>query len=372
MRVIASILLLTWAIICWAREDCMAQRDYDAVVRAVTEKFHDKTFGGLDWPARVEHYRKRVSCRADPERVAAVVNGLLAELKASHLGLYTRKDFHYWGLNSMFSDEPARYALHFAGVWPERHEGRWFAKYVLEDSPAARAGIAAGDQLIRLNGAAFEPFSFTGGIDSVVISPDGSKRRTVQLRAEDESVIQAFVDASVASRRIFDAHGKRVGYFHIWVARDRILEALEEAIADFDRTRVDAVILDLRGGYGGTSKDYLDALRSSAHLMQVPKLFLIDDGVRSGKEMLAAIVRRDALGTLVGSRTSGSFLGATVVRFDERYLLLVAAFGGALDDLPAIEGVGVSPDVEVLPCRRRCKGHDPQLTRALSLVSSSG
>jgi carboxyl-terminal processing protease len=170
---------------------------------------------------------------------------------------------------------------------------------------------------------------------------------------------------------VIDAGAKRVGYFHLWGARDGVLSALEESLAGFERARVDALILDFRGGYGGTSLDYLRALLASEYLMSIPKFILVDDGVRSGKEMLAAIIKRDKLGTLVGTRTAGAFLGATAARFfDDKYFLLLAAFG-APDGLPPVEGVGVSPDVEVPACRRYCAGLDAQLMKALDLAAAA-
>jgi carboxyl-terminal processing protease len=349
-------------------DSCAPRSEYDEIINAVTKGFYDKAFRGLDWPARVAHYRKSLPCTADAEQVAIVSNRLLSELKASHLGVYTRKDFHYWGLNSLFSPDNTGAQLNFAGIWPERQGDRWYAKYVFEGSAAERAGVRPGDELIRLNGVAFDPFEFTGREDSVLLASRRGKQQTLTVQAEYKSVMQAFVDASRASSKVIEAGAKRVGYFHLWGARDGVLNALEESLADFERTRVDALILDFRGGYGGTSLDYLRALLASKYLMSIPKFLLIDDGVRSGKEMLAAILKRDKLATLVGSRTAGAFLGATAVRFfDNKYFLLLAAFGSP-EGLPPVEGVGVSPDVEVLPCRRYCGGRDPQFLKALDLA----
>jgi carboxyl-terminal processing protease len=294
----------------------------------------------------------------------------LSELHASHTALYTRSDIHYWGLNSLFSSSPADYRLYFAGIWPERRGEQWYVRYVLEDSPAARAGIAQGDQLLQLNDAAFSPFAFTEHADSLVIRSTDNVRRTLSVQSEYQNIMEAFIAASKASRRIFTVSGKRVGYFHLWAARDSILQAMEGALAEFEASRVDALIVDFRGGYGGTSPDYLASLRASTHLLSVPRFFLIDEGVRSGKEMLAAMVKKEKLGILVGSKTAGAFLGAVPVRFfADRYFLLVAAYGSVPVDLPPIEGVGVRPDVEVPLCRARCGGRDAQLEKVLELIS---
>jgi carboxyl-terminal processing protease len=130
--------------------------------------------------------------------------------------------------------------------------------------------------------------------------------------------MQAFIHASRSSRRVLAVNGKQVGYFRLWAARDAILQELKEAVADFDAQNVDALAVDLRGGYGGTSQDYLAPLRTGAHVARMPKYFLVDEAVRSGKEMLAAIIKKEKLGVLVGSRTAGAFLGGVPVRLHAR------------------------------------------------------
>jgi len=350
-------------------EPCRARSDYDTITATVTERFYDKTFRGLDWPSRVAQYRKLVRCSDDEAKVAVQVNRLLSELHASHTALYTKADIDYWGLNSLFSSTTDAYAIEFAGIWPQQREGRWYAKYVFEDSPAARAGLAQGDELLKINGRPFAPLGFTGRSDVLTFSRGGKPPREVSLQASHQNILQAFVRSSAASRQILTAGDERVGYFHLWTARETILQSLKDSLSEFETARVDALIIDLRGGYGGTSPDYLEPLRKSAYLTSIPVYFLIDDGVRSGKEMLAAMVRRDKLGTLVGSRTAGGFLGAAPIRLlDERYFLLLAVRGGLPLDLPPIEGVGVRPDVSVPACRARCGAPDTELAKALELI----
>jgi carboxyl-terminal processing protease len=317
----------------------------------------------------VAYYRKLVGCADDEAKVAVQVNRLLAELHASHTALYTKADMDYWALNSLFSSTNDGYAIEWAGIWPQLREGQWYARYVFEDSPAAHAGLVQGDELLKLNGSAFSPFAFTGEPDSLTFSRGGKAPRGVSLQANRQSVMSAFMASSAASRRILNAGEKRVGYFHLWTAREAILQSLKDSLAAFEAARVDALIIDFRGGYGGTSPDYLEPLHKSAFLESVPKYFLIDDGVRSGKEMLAAMIKRDQIGTLVGSKTAGGFLGAGPFRLlNDRYFLLLAVRGGVLPNLPPIEGVGVKPDVAVAACRARCVAPDTELAEALRLI----
>jgi carboxyl-terminal processing protease len=195
----------------------------------------------------------------------------------------------------------------------------------------------------------------------------------VRVRAISESTQLAFLRASIASEREIPVGTKRVGYFHLWAGtHSRFLDALNAALANFARSHVDAVIVDLRGGFGGAGLEYLENLKADKPLGRVPKYVLIDDGVRSGKEWVAASVRQQKIGTLVGSTTAGAFLGGRANRpFDGKYFLYVAWGAFVPEGIPPIEGIGVPPDVAVPACRVFCGGRDPQLEKALDLISQS-
>jgi carboxyl-terminal processing protease len=351
-------------------QTCQPLEEYDEIVGVVTERFFDQEFNGLNWNERVVTHRREIACTDSAERVAKTVNALLAELEASHTELYTPKDLHYWGLNSLFSfDDPDAYEIHFSGVWAEQQGDSWYAKHIFEGSPAERAGVLVGDELIAIDGKRFAPLDFGEEAATLTISSDGRTTRNVLIQPTNQNIMRGFVDAARASAQVLTVNGKRVGYFHLWTAGDAILESMNSALDDFVVARVDAILFDYRGGYGGTSEDYLKKVREDTYLRQVPKYFLIDDSVRSGKEMLAGIVRRDELGTLVGSRTAGYFLGASPFRFfDDKYFLLLAIGGGPVPGIGEIEGVGIEPHVYAPSCRMYCSGRDPQIQRAMELI----
>jgi carboxyl-terminal processing protease len=243
---------------------------------------------------------------------------------------------------------------------------------VFEDSPADNVGVLVGDELVAIDGVEFSPLGFGAERATLRLSSDGRTTRDVVIHTIKQSLMQGFVNAARASARIIAVGEKRVGLFHLWTARDTILASMNDALANFEAMRVDAILLDYRGGYGGTSEDYLAKIRESAFLSQIPKYYLVDDSVRSGKEMLAGIIKRDGLGTLVGSTTAGYFLGASPSRFfDDKYFLLLAIGDGTIPVVPGvgqIEGFGIEPDVLVDPCRMHCLGRDPQFEEAIQLI----
>jgi carboxyl-terminal processing protease len=205
---------------------CQTLREYDGLTAIVTEQFYDRSFRGIDWPARVAFYRKQVSCGDADVALAAQINTLLSDLHASHTGLYTKSDLDYWALQSIFSTKIDTFPIASSGIWPKRIGQAQYAAYVLEDSPAARAGVLPGDLLVSVDGGPFDPLKFSArGESSLVVSSDGHTQRTVQVRAVFESTQSAFLRASIASAREIQVGGKRVGYFHLWAGtHERFLE----------------------------------------------------------------------------------------------------------------------------------------------------
>ena len=237
-----------------AHADCVRNEEFDQISAVVTEGFYDRTFRGLDWPQRVARARAGIDCNGDERALARVVNELLGELHASHTDLYTREDPEYWALHSIFSRSLTDFAVPYLGIWPERRDDRWFAKYVLDASPAQFAGIRAGDELIRMNGGEYTAMP-RGEITTLTISSDGKRQRTVTLTPQVKSLQRFLYDATFNSRRIIEIGRARVGYFHLWAGtHGAYLERLNAALQEFEKVSVDAIVVDFRGGFGGAAR----------------------------------------------------------------------------------------------------------------------
>ena len=141
---------------------------------------------------------------------------------------------------------------------------------------------------------------------------------------------------------------------------------------------------DLRGGWGGAQPQYLDLFNPRAPTIQVrdrngeigfvdvkwrkPVAMLINEGTRSGKEVLAYGFKEYRLGELVGHRTEGAVLAATAFLIGDDGLLLLAV-EDVLVDGKRLEGVGVEPTIEVPFDWRYAAGADPQLDRAVQVLA---
>jgi carboxyl-terminal processing protease len=195
-----------------------------------------------------------------------------------------------------------------------------------------------------------------------------------------------FLTGMEASAHVVQANGQRIGYVHVWrYAGYSYQRALEHLIAEGALKDADALIWDLRDGWGGAIPEYLDLFNARAPTMQVtdrngahefedvkwrkPVAMLVNGGTRSGKEILAYGFKKYRLGEVIGTHTEGAVLAATAFLIGGGLLLL--AVDDVLVDGVRLEGIGVEPTIEVQAGQTSAEHGDPQLDRAISVLSGA-
>lgn len=188
-----------------------------------------------------------------------------------------------------------------------------------------------------------------------------------------ESYQRTMLNGTLASYKVYEICGKKIGYFHLWAGTNDESQDAPANVAYKAAQETDALILDLRDGFGGAYPGYLnpfydhdDQGRPIPQIYSKPMVTLINDGVRSGKEWISDILKQTHRATLIGTRTKGYFLAGEVFPFVPGHfdLYLAVAKGPA----PDLEGNGVKPDIEVPFALSYSAGLDPQLERGLSFL----
>jgi carboxyl-terminal processing protease len=378
---------------------------FDEVWETVRNRFYDPRLHGLDWQASRARFRPQAASTRSREDVAVVINAMLAELGASHTHYYTSGDPAYYQLADIFSPALRRRGLErvFPGgevAYPgigvftaADDQGRTFITGVVEGAPAHQVGLLVGDEIISVgDGPFYAVESFRGKVGAAVSlsirRTAGGAPITISVAPSEIHPNAMFLQGLKASARVIAAGGgARIGYVHVWsYASGKYQAALEDLIAEGPLRDADALVWDLRDGWGGAQPDYLDLFNSRAPTMQVtdrngdtgmvdvkwrkPVAMLINGGTRSGKEVLAYGFKEYRLGELVGVRTEGAVLAATAFLIGDSGLLLLAVEDVRVDG-QRLEGVGVAPTIEVPFDPRFAAGSDPQLDRAVQILSRS-
>jgi carboxyl-terminal processing protease len=379
-----------------------AETLFEEVRRIVRDQFYDRDLHGVHWDAVGARYRPQALAAKSERELADAVNAMLAELRASHLGYYTPLDTAYYDLADIFS-RSLRQQMNAAfpngevaytgiGVFTREIDGKVFVSGVLDGMAAERAGLRVGDEIIDADGAPFEPVaSFSGKSGREVVLTIRRTRGDPPLRL---TVIpqriepnEAFRDAMRRSARVIGHGGAKIGYVHVWsYARLEYQELLEQLISTGPLKDADALVWDLRDGWGGADPAYLDIFNPRAPTMvttdrsggrhvvnarwRKPAALLINGGTRSGKEVLTYGFKKYGFGEVIGERSAGALLAGRAFLLSAGGLLLVPVTDVAVDG-ERIEGRGVSPTVEVKREIPYAAGADPQLERALEVLAQT-
>jgi len=328
---------------------------------------------GARWSERHAGYADGIRDRA---AFRDATRRILAELETSHTQYYTPEDPGYHDLLAIFEPflkrDPKTESLGLA-----TEEG--FVVRVFAGGPAAAVGLRRGDRIISQRKEGQE-------VVLEVQSRKGEPSRTVRVTPRLISPKEEWLEGQRAGTRVIEHKSRRIGYAPLWsCAGEEHQDLLEEALSG-DLAEADALVIDFRGGWGGCNPGFVQLFDPAApDLTRIgrdgrkttyspgwrkPLAILIDGGTRSGKEVVSRALQRHKRATLVGERTAGAVVAGQINVLSDGSLLFLAV-DDILVDGERLEGVGVKPDVEVPAGLEYAEGRDPQLERALDLLSHS-
>lgn len=402
--ILASLVsLFFWALHGLIGPASFAQSDlFDAVWETVNENFYDPNFNDVDWVATGERYRPQVAQAASRAEKVALMNEMLGELQTSHTHLYTADEPAYYQLLGIFYPRSADLQTQLQETFPDGNveyvgigavtdeiDGKIFIKTIIDGSPAADAELQVGDQILSVEGQPFHPIqSFVDKADQpihlvVQSSPEPDSQQTITVTPKVFDGMMMFVDAMADSVQVIEEANKKIGYIHVWsYAGDQYQQQLEGELIYGRLKDADALVLDLRDGWGGSPLTALnlytargpsvtnigrDGARSTFYgQWKKPVVMLVNEGSRSAKEILAYGFQRYEIGPVVGSNTPGAVIAGSPFVMPDGSLLYVAVNDVYVDETIRLEGVGVTPDVVVPFSIAYSHGVDSQKEEAIA------
>jgi len=218
--------------------------------------FYDDQFHGADWDAVHDTFAPRVAGAKTRAEMSRLMNLMLGELNASHLG-------HRGAAGAGSAEQTGKLGLRFDRTIFE-NDGRFRVSEIIELGPAHVEGsIEVGDYVLQVNGTELtgstnlnEVLAGTPGEKAAVLvsaTADDSGVRDVEVQAistgaERQLVYRAWVE----SRRAYvdELSDGRLGYVHIASMSEG---ALDQLIFDLDQGNhgKDGVVVDIRNNNGG-------------------------------------------------------------------------------------------------------------------------
>jgi carboxyl-terminal processing protease len=266
---------------------------------------------------------------------------------------------------------------------------------VYKGSPAQRAGIDVGDQIVAVNGESLAGVSATESSNRIKGPPGTSVEITVvdakTGKRRDIEVERANVRIPAVVSKMKRDGGHKIGYVALLTFSDGAHGELRTAIEKLRRKGAEGLVFDLRGNGGGLLKEAVlvesifqeegpvvtiegrsrpqETLEATGGaLEQQPMSVLVDGNTASASEIVTAALQENDLATVVGTTTYGKGVFQEVIPLDA---------GGALDitvgqyltaDGTSILGKGVKPDDVVRD--RNPRNGDDVLDAGLAEVAS--
>jgi carboxyl-terminal processing protease len=375
---------------------------YDAFCAQIRQHYFDPNLSGVDWSRIDQEWReKAAAASSDLDLYVNVLENIGRQFPASHIALrspskspakppiadaLTAKDP---GLISLFRAGPG-----FDDIMLRRgtRTGHIVGD-IVPGSAAERAGIMPGWRVLDnvFKATSTTTVHFTG--EFVRLTPDQSS----QLEREGTTkfgTTQKF-DDNVAANTIkleYDLvplptppvfETKRLLGGSSYIRFNSFLDSklIDQALAALDQAGPEGVVIDLRRNIGGHERElkrfldrvlkndsYIGAKRSAAGVVNCwrtanhgstysgPLVVLIGPITGSAAEIVAAAIKDNARGRLLGRMSNGSVLEGQVFPLPDGGQVQVPVSDFVRAGGRRIEGVGVEPDIRVIPSLAEIRG----------------
>jgi len=365
----------------------------DEISENVKLNFYETTFDSIDWNQKVEDYRLKLSTVKTLDSFDLLINELLSSLKTSHTSYFSRNNPRRYQLLSIFdaffgSSDTTFYQYEGIGIDTRTIAGKVIIISVYDGFPADQSGLKYGDQIVSVDGNRFHPIqSFKEkskqNVKIKIIRQDQELTIPVPVKLLDGRSM--FVDALKSSIKIIKKKNKEIGYVHMWsYAGSKYQKQLRATLLWGELSKCDALVFDLRDGWGGADLDYLNLFRNPTVVMNSttkegdiipytgvwgkPVVLLINNRSASGKEIFAYGFKKLELGTVIGEQTAGAVVAGSPFMLSNGDVLYLAVRNVYVDD-KRLEGIGVQPDV-FIERPFKLEIFDPQLERAIEELSA--
>ena len=306
----------------------------------------------------------------DKRLMSSAIRGLLLDLDP-HSAYLQKEDADAF-------DEDTNGAYDGIGVEvQQREDGTVLVIAPIDDTPAARAGVRAGDLIVAVDGKPLTPASSAGqgplrgkagsSVMLTIVREGQAKPLKISVKRETIRI------ASVRSRMLEPSYGYiRISAFQSDSAAD--FEKSVKALQAQSAGKLKGLVIDLRSNPGGlltSSVQIADDLLESGRIVSTrgrdsvndatyaatpgdlmqggPVAMLVDAGSASASEVLAGALRDNKRARIIGSRTFGKGSVQTVLPLENGDSVKLTTARYYTPSGKSIQARGIDPDVVLKP-----------------------
>lgn len=399
---------------------------FEKIWTTIRDKHYDPEFGGLDWQAVHDELLPKMEKAQKMSGARAIMKDLIARLKLSHFNLIPIEVYEKIG----GSDEKGSFDG-VTGIDFRIIDGKPLVTSVKEGFPAQEAGVKPGWEIVQI-----------GKVEIASLLPD------IAEEFENNSLKEYYMWSAVKSRLLgeigntLNIHCKdgndktlqrdvtlveqqgnkfKLGHLppmYIWIKTEtiksengtfgyiafngfldipRVMPAFNTAMKSFIDTKVDGIVIDIRGNGGGLpimamgmagwlleekgrrlgtmymrENELKIAVLPRPETYPGPVAVLIDGLSASCSEIFAGGLKDLERARIFGSTTAGAVLPSTVEKLPNKDGFQYAFANYRSEKGDVLEGIGVSPDVEIYHTREALlEGKDRVLETALQWIGET-
>ncbi|HNW39433.1 MAG TPA: S41 family peptidase [Candidatus Omnitrophota bacterium] len=245
----------------------------------------------------------------------------------------------------------------------------------IEDTPAWKAGVKAGDRIVKINDALTREMSLTEAVKKMRGKPGTLVDLTI-LRDSEKKLLEFKITRDII--KITDIKYVRilesgVGYIRLSEFRENTLAELNNALSILSKEGMQSLIIDLRNNPGGlldvavkvTGKflppnklvAYTKSRQKDQDLeffsedqntnLNLPLVILINEGSASGSEIVAGALQDYKRAIIIGKKSFGKGSVQTVIPLNDGSALRLTTSHYFTPSGKIIQGKGITPDITV-------------------------
>jgi carboxyl-terminal processing protease len=250
----------------------------------------------------------------------------------------------------------------------------------IEDTPAFRAGILAGDQILKIDGESTKNFTL---MDSVkrLRGPRGTKVTITIMREgftkpKEFTLVRDVIPVRSVRHELLE---KNYGYIRLSQFQEKTdgeFEKAVKALEEESKGSLKGLVLDLRNNPGGLldqavkiSDHFIDSglivsvegrredqkMKFYAHpdgnLTRYPLVVLVNGGSASGAEIVAGAIQDHGRGLIVGTQSFGKGSVQTIIPLKDGSGLRLTTARYYTPNGRSIQAKGIVPDIVVKPSK---------------------